>query len=56
MIEYQFIVEDGMYSELTPAEQILLAIEFHLLRATIPEELQELLGPEVIADITYHKT
>lgn len=41
-----------MYEELTPCEQLLIAIEFHLLGSAIPKELIELLGDDLISDIT----
>lgn len=41
-----------MYKELTQYEQLLLAIEFHLSNTIIPEELQELLGEELVHNIT----
>lgn len=41
-----------MYSELHPDDQLLLAIEFHLSGTDIPQELIDLLGDQVIKDIT----
>jgi len=41
-----------MYQNLDSYQQLLLAIEFHLSGATIPQELADLLGPELITDIT----
>ena len=41
-----------MYSELSPDDQLLLAIEFHLSGYTIPQELIDLLGDQIIKDIT----
>ncbi len=41
-----------MYADLTPDQQLLLAIEFHLSGSKIPQELADILGPELISDIT----
>jgi hypothetical protein len=40
-----------MYADLTTYQQILLAIEFHLMRSAIPAELSAALGPALIKDI-----
>lgn len=45
-----------MYNQLSINDQLLLAVEFHLNGLTIPDELVELLGDEVIRDITYVAT
>lgn len=41
-----------MYQDLDTYQQLLLAIEFHLSGSAIPQELADLLGPELITDIT----
>ena len=37
-----------MYSDLETDAQLLLAIQFHLRGAAIPQELQELLGKDLV--------
>jgi hypothetical protein len=41
-----------MYNELSGYDQLILAIEFHLNGTPIPQELADLLGKELIYDIT----
>lgn len=42
-----------MYADLTPDQQLLLAIEFHLGGAPIPQELVDILGHQLISEITH---
>ena len=41
-----------MYKELSEIDQLLLAIEFHMNETTIPKELIDLLGEDLVSDIT----
>ena len=41
-----------MYQELSEYDQLLLAIEFHMNGTTIPKELADLLGNDLVSDIT----
>jgi hypothetical protein len=41
-----------MYNELSEYDQLMLAIEFHLHGTPIPQELVDLLGKDLIDDIT----
>ena len=41
-----------MYQELSEYDQLLLAIEFHMNGTTIPKELVDLLGNDLVSDIT----
>lgn len=41
-----------MYQELSEYDQLLLAIEFHMNGIPIPKELIDLLGNDLVSDIT----
>tara|TARA_R110000744_G_scaffold145684_1_gene258352 strand:- start:536 stop:703 length:168 start_codon:yes stop_codon:yes gene_type:complete len=41
-----------MYQELSEYDQLLLAIEFHMNGVSIPQELIDLLGDDLVSDIT----
>ena len=41
-----------MYQELSEYDQLLLAIEFHMNGIPIPKELINLLGDDLVSDIT----
>jgi predicted dinucleotide-binding enzyme len=41
-----------MYKELSEYDQLLLAIEFHINGTTIPKELIDALGTDLVYDIT----
>ena len=41
-----------MYKELSEYDQLLLAIEFHINGITIPKEIVDILGKDLIYDIT----
>jgi hypothetical protein len=41
-----------MFRDLSVEDQLLMAIEFHLTGSKIPQELQTLLGDQLVQDIT----
>jgi len=41
-----------MYQKLSEYDQLLLAIEFHMNGISIPKELIDILGDDLVADIT----